>query len=376
MPITSPNLSELHAWLRLTLEPGLGAVSAKNLLMRFGLPEAIFEAKMVDLGSIVGEKMALQLKAPCSEQIQSHIDKTLVWLEQDDHHILTLADQYYPKPLLDTHDPPVLLYVDGQLAVFEKLAMAIVGTRNATLGGEQNARAFGKYIAQQDWCVVSGLAQGIDGAAHEGALSSGKEAATVAVMGTGINRIYPAHHRDLALRIKHQGALVTEYPLDTRAQPFQFPARNRIVAGLSKGVVVVEAAQQSGSLITARMAGEIGREVFAIPGSIHSPVSRGCHQLIRQGAKLVETGQDIIEELGYLVSNKAPQPDELSKKGNIPIEFRRILDMIGFDATPLTVIQQSLGLSDAELSTTLMNMELQGLLVRLADGRYQQVHGE
>lgn len=367
--------SELQAWLRLTLEPGVGAVTARNLLMRFGLPQSIFEAKFVELATVVGEKLALQLREPCSDDIQKQIDKTLEWLSQPDHHIVTLADTAYPPALLDTHDPPILLYVDGQLEVFQKLAIAVVGTRNATLGGAQNARAFGKYLAQQDWCVVSGLAQGIDGAAHEGALSSGKAAATIAVMGTGINRIYPAQHRDLALRIKHQGALVSEYPLDTRAQAFQFPARNRIVAGLSKGIVVVEAAQKSGSLITARLAGEIGREVFAIPGSIHSPLSRGCHQLIRQGAKLVETGQDIIEELGYLVKSQAPQPDELSKKGDIPIEFQRILDMIGFDATPPAVIQQALSLSDAQLSTLLMNMELQGLIVRLADGCYQQVHG-
>lgn len=372
MSNTLQKTQELRAWLRLTLEPGIGSVLAKNLLMQFGLPEAIFDAKFTDLAHVVGEKLALQLREPCSETIQTKIDKTLDWLTVEGHHIMTLADEYYPKALLDTHDPPVLLYIDGHLSVFQKSAIAIVGTRHPTLGGEQNAKAFGKYLAQQNWCVVSGLAQGIDGAAHEGALASDREAVTIAVMGTGINRIYPAHHRDLALRIKHRGALITEYPLDTRAQPFQFPARNRIVAGLSKGVVVVEAAQKSGSLITAQQAGEIGREIFAIPGSIHSSVSRGCHQLIRQGAKLVETGQDILEELGYSVSYQAVQPDESFKKENVSMEFQRILTLIGFDAVSPISIQQALSLNEVELSHILLNMELQGLIVRLDDGRYQQ----
>lgn len=365
---------ELKAWLRLTLEPGLGTVSAKNLLARFGLPELVFEKKFTELASVIGEKLALQLLAPCSEAIQVQIDKTMEWLQQRDHHILTLADAAYPKSLFDTHDPPILLYVDGQLSVFEKSAIAIVGTRNATLGGEHNARSFGKYLAEQGWCVVSGLARGIDGAAHEGALSSGKETATIAVMGTGINRIYPAEHRDLAVRIKHQGALLSEFPLDTRSEAFRFPLRNRIVAGLSQGVLVVEAAQKSGSLITARLAGELGKEIFAIPGSIHSTLSRGCHQLIRQGAKLVETGQDVLEELGYMVSSPAPQPDEQVKKGNIPIEFKPVLAMMGFDPVSPSELQQQLKLSDAEFSQILVGMELQGIIVRLSDGRYQQVH--
>lgn len=374
-PLLEPNIQELRAWLRLTLEPGLGAVSAKNLLARFGLPELIFEKSFRELASTVGEKLALQLLGPCSDTIQAQIDRTLEWLQYPQHHILTLADEVYPQSLLDTHDPPILLYVDGQLSVFEKPAIAIVGARHATLGGEYNARSFGKYLAEQNWCVISGLARGIDGAAHEGALSSGKESATIAVMGTGINRVYPAEHRDLAIRIKQQGALLSEFPLDTRSEAFRFPMRNRIVAGLSRGVLVVEAAQKSGSLITARLAGELGKEIFAIPGSIHSTLSRGCHQLIRQGAKLVETGQDVLEELGYMVSSPAPQPDEQSKKGNIPIEFKPILAMMGFDPVSPAELQQQLKLSDAALSQVLVGMELQGLIIRLSDGRYQQVHG-
>lgn len=376
--LSQSNSTELKAWLRLTLEPGIGSVVAKNLLVRFGLPQQIFEAKFNELMAVVGEKLALQLREPCSEVIQEQIHKTLEWLAKDsEHHILTLADSLYPQSLLDTHDPPVLLYVDGQLEVFQKQAIAIVGARHATLGGEQNAHAFGKYLAQQAWCVISGLATGIDAAAHEGALVSGQSAATIAVMGTGINRIYPAKNRDLAVRIKQQGALISEFPLDTRAATYNFPVRNRIVAGLSRGIVVVEAAKQSGSLITARLAGEMGKEIFAIPGSIHSPLSRGCHQLIRQGAKLVETGQDIFEELGYPVRVQALQPDELSqKKGDIPIEFQKILAMIGFDPVVPADLQEKLAIDDAQLSRVLIDMELQGLITRLVDGRYQQVHGE
>lgn len=376
--LTYHSEAELRAWLRLTLEPGIGAVGARNLLVRFGLPQQIFEAKFNELMAVVGEKLALQLREPCSAESEALIDKTLEWLAKDDeHHILTLADSLYPQSLLDTPDPPVLLYVDGQLEAFQKPAMAIVGARHATLGGEQNAHAFAKYLASQDWCVVSGLAQGIDASAHEGALASGQPAATIAVMGTGINRIYPAENRHLAVQIKQNGALISEFPLDTRSAAHNFPMRNRIVAGLSKGVVVVEAAQKSGSLITARLAGELGKEIFAIPGSIHSPLSRGCHQLIRQGAKLVETGQDIFEELQYPVRVKAPQPDIISqKKGDIPIEFQRILAMIGFDPIAPTVLQEKLAMDDSQISRVLVEMELQGLVVRLVDGRYQQKHGE
>lgn len=369
--------TELYAWLRLTLEPGIGSVGAKNLLARFGLPQQIFEAKFTELMPIVGEKLALQLREPCSLAIQEQINKTVEWLQKDpEHHILTLADNAYPQSLLDTHDPPILLYLDGQIEVFQKQAIAIVGARHATLGGEQNAHAFAKYLAQQDWCVISGLAKGIDAAAHEGALASGQFGATIAVMGTGINRIYPAEHRDLAWQIKKNGALISEFPLDTRSAAHHFPMRNRIVAGLSRGVVVVEAAQKSGSLITARLAGDFGKEIFAIPGSIHSPLSRGCHQLIRQGAKLVETGQDIFEELGHSVRVAAPQPDEISqKKGDIPIEFQQILAMIGFDPIVPAVLQEKLAIDDAQMSQLLIAMELQGLIVRLVDGRYQQKHG-
>ncbi len=366
-------LEELRAWLRLTLEPGIGSVTAKNLLMQFGFPQTIFETKFSQLMPVVGEKIAYQLREPCSEEINTQIDKTLEWLNQDNHHILTLADTLYPKALLDTYDPPLLLYVDGNLSAFQKPAIAVVGTRHPTLNGAQNARAFGKYLASQGWCIVSGLAKGIDASAHEGALLANVDCPTIAVMGTGINRLYPAENKAIALGIRHRGALISEFPLDTPANAFRFPMRNRIVAGLSRGVLVVEAARKSGSLITAKMAGDLGKEIFAIPGSIHSPLSRGCHALIRQGAKLVETGQDILEELGYAVTANAPEPDKPSVDPEIPEKFKPVLEAMGFEAISIEELTEYLSLSIEELSLLLTEMQLQSIVVKQVDGKYQRV---
>ncbi len=299
---------ELYAWVRLTLEPGVGPVTARHLLVAFGLPQDIFGASPAALMKVVPQKLALQLAGGVADEIDAQIRRTLDWLARPGHHILTLADELYPAALLDTVDPPSLLYVDGDPQALSQPAIAIVGSRSATPGGTDNAFAFSRYLADTGWCIVSGLAQGIDAAAHEGALASQGTTPTLAIMGTGINKVYPASHKALAYRIRERGALVSELPLDTPAVMHQFPRRNRIVAGLARGVLVVEAAIRSGSLITARLAAESGREVFAIPGSIHSPLSRGCHALIRQGAKLVETADDIQEELtrGGSVPGGAP----------------------------------------------------------------------
>lgn len=363
---------ELMAWLRLTLEAGVGSATIKTLLAHFGLPHTVYAASYSSLKPYVGEKIALAMKSDMSEETEAFIEKTLAWVTQPNHYIITLADEYYPPALLDMHDPPALLYVDGQLESLQKPALSIVGSRSATLGGMQNSKAFAKYLAHQGWCIVSGLAVGIDAAAHEGALESSEPCSTIAVMGTGINRLYPAQHKALALRIKENGALISEYPLDTKAQAFHFPRRNRIVAGLSRGILVVEAAKQSGSLITAKLAAEAGKEVFAIPGSIHSLLSRGCHGLIRQGAKLVETGQDILEELGY-VSNPPAVSRPSTSNNEVPKRFKIILDKIGFEPMLIETISQSLSIHIHELSARLLQMELQGYIVRLSDGRYQQV---
>ena len=259
----------------------------------------------------------------------------------------------------------------GDPAYLQGQALAVVGARNATPGGQENARAFARHLAGSGWRVVSGLALGIDAAAHEGALDAGPGGAgTVAVMGTGIDRIYPAKHRDLAHRIAAHGALVSELPLGTGALPQHFPKRNRIVAGLARGVLVVEAAKQSGSLITARLAGESGREVFAIPGSIHSPLSRGCHALIRQGAKLVETAADITDELGG-----GPIAGTTRAKAQAPAALpdHPVLDALGFDPLHLDAIQARCGLDTPTLQAQLLELELAARVARLDDGRFQRL---
>jgi DNA processing protein len=290
---------ELAAWLRLSLEPGLGPVGAYALLRAAGMPEQIYAMRASALARHLPPDLARQLAAPMPAAAADLIERTLKWVQEPGHHALTLADAAYPQALFTTGDPPLLLFVRGNPAALSRPSLAVVGARSATTAGAENARAFSRYLAGHGWCVVSGLAEGIDAAAHEGALDAGPQGAgTVAVMGTGIDVVYPPRHAGLADRIAAGGALVTELPLGAPAQRHNFPRRNRLVAGLARGVLVVEAARQSGSLITARLAGENGREVFAIPGSIHSPLSRGCHALIRQGAKLVETARDITDELG------------------------------------------------------------------------------
>ena len=371
--ISSSPGPELWAWLRLTLEPGVGTVTAKQLLAAFGLPEHIFAASYSQLMPVVGQKLALQLSTDCAPEIGALIERTFDWLAKPEHYIITLADAAYPASLLETHDPPVLLYVDGQLeSLAQTHKMAMVGARHATVMGESNARAFAKYLAQKGWCIVSGLALGIDAASHEGALDSLCVGSTIAVMGTGINRLYPAQHKQLALRIKAQGALISELQLDTSAKAFHFPQRNRLVAGLSRGVLVVEAAKQSGSLITARMAADLGKEVFAIPGSIHSPLAHGCHALIRQGAKLVETGHDILEELGYAQPQQAPVRPSTEIAGLTQAQ-QTVLDLMAYEAVSVAQLAQRLGQDSASLTAQLVSFELQGIVMRLADGRYQRL---
>ncbi|AWP68431.1 DNA protecting protein DprA [Bordetella holmesii 30539] len=287
---------ELAAWLRLSLEPGVGPVTACGLLRAFGLPQVLYAESASTLARQLPQALAIQLATQAAPPLQDLIERGLEWAQADDHYLLTLGDAAYPQALLSITDPPVLLYVKGRPQLLNRPTLAVVGARNATPIGTQNARAFARHLAAHGWCVASGLALGIDAAAHEGALAAGPECGgTVAVLGTGIDRIYPTANRNLAHAIAAGGALVSEFALGSGAQAHHFPQRNRLVAGLARGVLVVEAARQSGSLITARLAGEGGREVFAIPGSIHSPLSRGCHALIRQGAKLVETAQDITD---------------------------------------------------------------------------------
>ena len=287
------NTDEKSLWLSLKKIPALGPAGIIQLLQKFGEPEHIYAASYSNLKSVVPESIASQIRnGPDLEAIRADLN----WLAQDNNHLITLADEIYPKALLEISDPPAMLYAKGDLSTLNLPSIGIVGSRNASTQGERNAENFAQALAESGLCIVSGMALGIDGAAHRGALKADK-GRTIAVVGTGLDIVYPSKHRDLAHKIASQGLMLSEFSIGTPSRPENFPQRNRIISGLSLGCLVVEANIQSGSLITAKFAIEQGREVFAIPGSIHSPVSKGCHLLIKQGAKLVDTTQDITDEL-------------------------------------------------------------------------------
>lgn len=351
----------LAAWLRLTLIPGIGGETQRRLLAAFGLPDAIFAAGRLAASGIVGGRADLLFDFDPSEAV----DHSLAWASQPDHHILTLADSSYPQSLLEIPDPPSVLYIRGNPALLQSPGIAIVGSRNATPQGLKTAESFAQALAGRGFAIISGLALGIDAAAHRGALTT--EGATIAVIGTGADRVYPARNKELALAIARHGTIVSEFPLGTPAIAANFPRRNRIISGLSRGVLVVEAAPESGSLITARLAAEQGREVFAIPGSIHSPVARGCHKLIKQGAKLVETAQDILEELG---GDPEPRdvPDLVKTSGNDDL-----LKALGHVPCELDELVDRTGLSADLLLGELLTLELDGLIATLPGNRHQRL---
>lgn len=356
------NTEGLAAWLRLTLISGIGGETQRKLLAAFGLPEAIFAAGRLATRAVAGDRADLLFDVDPSEDI----DRAIAWADQPGNHILTLADDAYPKALLEIADPPSLLYVRGNPALLQKPGLAMVGSRNATPQGEQTAENFARSLAGKGLCIVSGLALGIDAAAHRGALAAGGE--TIAVIGTGADRIYPARNKELALAIAEHGAIVSEFPLGTPSIASNFPRRNRIISGLSRGVLVVEAAPESGSLITARLAAEQGREVFAIPGSIHSPVARGCHKLIKQGAKLVETASDILEELGNC--SEPPCPKITLEESN----EHPILGALGHDPCNLDDLAERTGQSADQLLPELLLLELAGRIATLPGNRYQRLN--
>ncbi len=287
---------EVGAWLRLLSTPGVGLQTALRLLGAFGLPQQILSQSYATLTSCVSATIAQALLTPPSPTLTAQITRTLTWLDHPHHHLIHLADAAYPPRLLEISDPPPLLYVQGDPMVLTNAALAIVGSRQATTQGLRDAASFSQALAAANLTVISGLAAGIDAAAHRGALAV-TQGTTIAIMGTGIDQIYPPEHVGLANEIAQHGALISEFPLGSPPLKHHFPQRNRLIAGLSMGVLVIEAAARSGSLVTARFASEMGREVFALPGSIHSPLSKGCHALIKQGAKLSESAQDILQEL-------------------------------------------------------------------------------
>jgi len=356
--------AELAAWLRLTESVGPGA--ARRLLAMAGSPEAVFELPAAALDQALPGKQREALHRP-PEHLAELIARAGDWQQQPGHDLLVLGDADYPPQLLATADPPLLLWLQGRRELLATPSLAIVGSRNPTAQGGDNARAFARALAQSGYTIVSGLALGVDAAAHEGALDAA--GATIAVVGTGLDQVYPRRNEKLAARLLEAGSLIaSEYSLGTPVMQANFPRRNRIIAGLSRGCLVVEAALQSGSLITARLAVEAGREVFAIPGSIHSPQSRGCHALIRQGAKLVESAQDVLEELPPMGARPEP-PQALP---DTPHEQQALLDAMGFDPVSLDALMARSGWPAAELSAALLELELDGQVARLAGQLYQR----
>jgi DNA processing protein len=361
---------EVAAWLRLLETPQVGRGSARRLLAAFGSPQAALAAPLEARREVVGPEAAQALDQP-ADTLPALIEATWRWLSDNTtgpRRLLTLAERDYPELLLQAADPPLMLYVQGDASLLSAPGIGVVGSRSPTPQGKENARAFSAALSQAGWSIVSGLALGVDGAAHEGALS--ETGHTVAVVGTGLDRVYPKRHLELARRIAQHGAIVSEYSIGTPPLPPNFPQRNRIIAGLTRGTLVVEAAVQSGSLITARLASEAGREVFAIPGSIHAPQSRGCHALIKQGAKLVESAEDVLEELPMF--NLRPCSATAS-----PVEESAtvdpLLEALGHDPVTLDALVARTGWSAPELNARLLELELNGMVARLPGQLFQRV---
>ncbi len=386
------NRESLKAWLRLSLTPGVGNITARALLKAFGLPEIIFQKSAAQLQAIVSPAVS-HLLCLEPEGLEDALNTTWEWLQKPaprhaamtlHKRLLTLADTDYPSSLMLTPDPPCLLYVMGQTqhlhllspAAFKApMAVAVVGSRNPTPQGRINAHEFASSLAQAGLTVISGLALGVDTEAHRGALQGGSMAnplRTVAVVGTGLDRVYPHQNHALALSIAAHGLLMSEYPLNTPPITSNFPKRNRLIAGLSQGCLVVEAAARSGSLITAKQAIDMGKDVFAIPGSIHTTVAKGCHDLIKQGAKLVDCAQDILEELKDLptLDQNTPAELNLSMKEDPALQ---VLAHLGLDPVGLDELQKRSGLPTAQLQAELFQLELNGALGRLPGGLYQKL---
>jgi DNA processing protein len=364
--ISSPD-PELQAWLALSFVQGVGPSNYIRLLQDIGPPEVILQSSAATLSRAVKPQLAQQIK---QSQDPALLQQTCEWLQQPGNHLLTLADSDYPQQLLQLPDPPPILYLKGRRELLQSKAIAIVGSRNATEQGNQNARLFARHLSDAGFCIVSGMASGIDRAAHEGGLAG--RSSSIAVVGTGLDRVYPARNRDLAHQLAQDGLIISEFALGIQPLAGNFPRRNRIISGLSAGCLVIEATLNSGSLVTARLAAEQGREVMAIPGSIHSPQSKGCHQLLKQGAKLVESAQDVLEEIGVPVCNTAKKADTNASIAT-DSDYGKILEKMGFDPCPVDIICDRAGLTADKVCAILLRLELEGLVSCLPGGRYQRL---
>lgn len=359
MPLTE----DLAAWVRLSLTPGLSGERLRRLLSAYGSPEGVLNATPGGLARLAGEPAAAAIRKGVPDESLAAV---AAWLEDPGNHVVTLADGGYPPRLLQIADPPALLYVKGRVELLAAPALAVVGSRHASPQGAINAETFARVLADAGLTVVSGMALGIDAAAHRGGLAG--SGSSLAVLGTGADIVYPARNRELAHELAARGALVSEFPLGARPLAAHFPRRNRLISGLSLGCLVVEAAVDSGSLITARLAAEQGREVFAIPGSIHSPLARGCHALIKQGAKLVESAADVLEEL-RLPAPRSPGAVMAEDDG----DAGALLAALGDDPCDRDTLAARAGLSAAETAAWLTRLELEGQVAVLPGGLYQRI---
>ncbi len=369
---------DLAGWVRLMQTPGVGALTARQLLSAFGLPQQIFASAPAALRRVAGEAIAAALLAPPDAQTRDLIARTIDWAAQPGQACLRLGDAGYPHSLLDIGDPPPLLYALGDARLLQSpRRLAVVGARNPTAQGERDAAAFAQAFSAAGVTIVSGFALGIDAAAHRGALAAPApgRGSTIAVLGTGCDRIYPARHRDLAHAVAEGGLLLSEFSLGTPPARGNFPRRNRLISGLASGVLVVEAATHSGSLITARLAAEQGREVFAIPGSIHNPLSHGCHRLIREGAKLVESVADVLEEFDWpLATTAAPRDAAAAQEGEAgPPPDCDVLRALGYDIRDFDELAARTGWPADRLNARLLDLELEGCVARLPGGRFQRI---
>jgi DNA processing protein len=374
--------TNIESWLELCLIKGVGDESIRRLLVAFGSPAAILSASEMALERIVRKSIGKHIKRGAEP---ARISATLSWLKDPANSIVTLAEPDYPAQLLNIQDPPPLLYFKGNRDLLTKPALAIVGSRNATPQGLSNAEAFAESASNAGFCVISGMALGIDAAAHTGGLRG--SAASMAVVGTGLDIVYPAKNHQLAHKLAKNGALISELPLGTPAIGRNFPRRNRIISGMSQGCLVVEAALRSGSLITAKQALEQGREVMAIPGSIHSPLSKGCHLLIKEGAKLVENIQDILDELNYPASHRRQKKNDVRENATgktvqaqiqqcsavFPSdEGERLLECLGHDVIDIDTLCVRSGLTVESVSAMLLTLELNGYVSCLPGNCYQR----
>ena len=365
-PALEQRVTLITDWLRLDQADGVGCRSAHALLAVFGTPGAILRAGPAALSSHVTAAQARALCAPDTPELATLIAATLAWLADPGHHLVTFHDPLYPPALAEIADPPLLLYVSGRIDLLAQPLVAVVGSRNASVQGRVDAESFAAALSGAGLCVVSGLALGIDTAAHEGALRGA--GSTIAVVGTGLDRVYPARNRALAHRIAGHGCIVSEYALGTPPLAANFPRRNRIISGLAAGVLVVEAAAQSGSLITAQMAAEQGREVFALPGSIHSALTKGCHRLIREGAQLVETVDDVLAAMRVSPLARLTPVDDAA-----PHEDTALLGALGHEPVALDELLARLTIDPGALGARLLDLELAGFVTQLPGGRVQRI---